>query len=228
MFSKEIFSVKVQVDCGCDVPKPSNGSVPGISSLKAISLEALCKADSSPSSKWDQLTGPIKSRLTEKEGLLWLKRFAKPEGLNLNLHLGILRGLLEANFAKAYPDDMAAALSNLANKSEYLFGNLIFKYPQITQLKLGQNPQVCRSDSDTKAIKHGIYSIILKALNSVARPNLETFSDYAWLVNLNLDADQKESLATVGTEKLVETTADTSEARDIFSSKIYKFSLHKL
>ncbi len=233
---KEICSDKVQVDCGCDVPKISGAGVPGMSDIKAISLETLCKADAETSKvsaaelakQWDKLTGPVKPSLTEAEGLLWLKRLAKPEGLNIDEHLGLMRGLIEAGFAKAYPDDMAAALSNLTAKSEYLFENLMAKYPQILDIKLGKNPQVCRSEKDKEKIKLGIYNFVDKKYKFLFRPKFEELGSLAWLVNLNLDDTQKESLAATGAFGLTESTADSNEGRDIFPSKIYKFSYHNL
>ncbi len=233
---KQICSDKVQVDCGCDVPKIQGAGVSGVSDIRSMSLEALCQADLEVSrisneeaaKQWDKLTGPIKSRLTESEGLLWLKRFAKPEGLDLNVHLGTLRGLIGSGFAKAYPDDMAAALSNVASKSEILFDSLVTTYPQVFQLKLSQNPKVCRSEKDKQKMKQGIYDIVMEKFKSAFRPHFDDLQGLSWLVNLNLDDTQKENLSEVGAYALTETTTDSYEARNIFASKIYKFSYHNL
>ncbi len=210
-------------DCDCDTeisPKVE------FDSLQAINVNLAC-TNSFSEEMWAGLTPRPISELDEKQGLLWLKRFSKPNGFKANPDLDVLKALINEKAYLKYPSEFKAAISGVLFNSPLLLEELLAKYPQI--FKNSDKPEAvdCTTKEEKELIAQSKRDYFKMKVAAIDNPTAEALEPVLDLGAHMLDATQKDAMAENIADLVVSKMGMAPELSGIFPSKVYKFAYNK-
>ena len=192
---------------------------------------------------WDRATGEISASTEarplarDRAELLWL-RFQKLGGFDPDRHGTVLLSLLRSDIARGDPAGTRAVLQNVSSASDVLYGEIVARMPELLRLSLtdpSSRPR-CQTDAERKVL----LAKATKALELMENPYRESpevarwwnpsrYSDWERLAPFsNLlatlpEKEREEHIDLIG-QSLADSAATSSEFRDVFLSKLYKFA----
>lgn len=235
---------------GADCPECRSGTglqqSPTTKLAQDFAVGQLCSSPFEAKS-WDKATGPISAPSEkrpisrERADLLWL-RFQKTGGLDPQKHGTILLSMLRSDLAKNDPAGTRAILQNLYRSSKVLYDELAERMPELLKICTMEPEGRPRCQTDPERQAHlATARTVLESLEKPIRESPQagymvvptTFSEWQRLAPFsNLlaalpAAEKKEHIDFIG-QNLADSAAMSPQYRDVFLSKLYKFTSHSV
>jgi hypothetical protein len=196
---------------------------------------------------WDKATGPIAAPSEkrpisrERAELLWL-RFQKTGGMEPQKHGSILVSLLRSDLAKNDPAGTRAILQNVQRSSKILYAELAERMPELLRICTMEPESRPRCQTDQERQAHlATAKTLLESLEKPIRESPQagymvfptTFSQWQRLAPFSnllatLPAAEKDEHIDFIGQNLADSAAMSPQYRDVFLSKLYKFTSHSV
>ncbi|MEZ0390661.1 MAG: hypothetical protein ACAH59_00495, partial [Pseudobdellovibrionaceae bacterium] len=193
-----------------------------------IVLKTYCQGPFTASA-WDPLTPVLnKGNLSEKQGLLYLKRFQKKGGFD-SRYLSVLAGILQSSLMEKNQPQIENALQTIAGTHPDLALILSKKFKLSERLKkpaVASDESRCE-DPETEGFRKATFTTLMSRAKSSPQPGLRENFEFLSFFRRDLDQlpeSEKNAMIENITESLSQRAVSDPALAGTFQSKLHYFS----